>query len=39
MYTIERTIFLTFGVDILYLTMVMQPCNKGLFNDMTVSFK
>ena len=31
--------FLTLGGDILYLTMVMQPCNKDLFDNVTVGFK
>ena len=40
MYTILKiTTFLTFGVDILCLTMVMQPYHKDLFNNITVSFK
>ena len=40
MYTVlKRTIFFTFGVDILYLIMVMQTYNKDLINNVAVSFK
>ena len=35
MYTVlKRTTFLALGVDILYVTMVMQPCSKDTFNNM-----
>ena len=40
MYTIlKRITFFALGVHILYLMMVMQPCSKDTFNNVTVSFK
>ena len=39
-YTVlKRTTFLALSVDILNLTMLMQPCSKDTFNNVTVSFK
>ena len=38
-YNTKESNILTLGVDNLYLTMVMQPRSKDLFNNMTVSFK
>ena len=38
-YSTKRTTFLALGVDILYLTMVMQPCSKDTFNNVTVTVK